>query len=360
MRLKLIDKYIIFKFLSTVGFVILLINSIITVIDYGEKSDNFMKPEISLQAIIFDYYVNFWLHLTNMLSPITVFIATVFVTAQLAARTEIVAILASGVSFSRLLVPYLGGASLLAIISFGATGWIIPHANKTRVDFDNTYIKGKYIYNQRDVHFKVAPNTFVYFQNYNNAAHIGYSFTMEKIINNQLVEKLTAPQISWDTLKQIWHIAEYKTHRFDGEQEKIETGRNMDTVLSLTFKDFETTHLLHEALTLPELDEYIELQTARGNTNLGVFYVEKYERYTNPFAMVVLTFMGVIISAKKSRQGIGMQIALGFLIAFAFFIFVRLARSLGQAGSIEPLIAAFIPITVFAIITLIMNKLISK
>ncbi len=359
--MKLIDRYILFKFLRTVLFVVLILNAIICVIDYGEKSDDFIQhPDLSTYSILVDYYFNFFLNITNLLSPVTVFIATVFMTAQLASRTEIVAILSNGTSFRRIMMPYMMGAILLAILTFGMTGWIIPKANKTRVAFEVEYLKKQYYFDQRNVHIKVAPNTFVYLQNYNNITNTGYLFTIEKIIDGNLVEKLSAPRIEWDSAKTKWHIESYKRHIFRGEIERLESGRNMDTTLHMRPKDFESKHLLHETLTLPELDDYITLQLARGNTKIGIFEVEKYERYTYPFTIIILTAMGVILSARKSRQGIGMQIAFGFLLAFMFITFVRMTRSMGQAGTLDPQIAAWLPRIVFTFITGILYKTVPR
>jgi len=358
--MKLIDRYIIQKFFSTFIFVVLLINAVICVIDYGEKSDDFMHPQLTVTSILFDYYLNFALHYTNMLTPITVFITTVFVTAQLAARTEIVAILAAGVSFRRLLFPYFLGSAILAIITFFATGWIIPKANKTKVAFEIEYLKSKYYYDQRDIHFKVAPNTFAYMQNYNNIVNTGYLFTLEEVVDNQLLSKLSAERIEWDSLKQKWHLPSYKIHSFNGDQEKTYSNRNLDTLINLHPKDFGSTHLLWETLTIPQLNEYVKTQISRGNTTIGIFLVEKYQRFTYPFAIIILTIMGVIVSARKSRQGVGMQIAFGFLLAFVFITLVRMFNSLGQTGSISPILAAWIPTILFAGITLVMYKTVPR
>jgi lipopolysaccharide export system permease protein len=358
--MKLIDKYIFYKFLQTFVFVVLIIDSIVCVIDYTEKINEFIKKKISYAEIFGDYYLNFVPYLTNMLSPITVFIATVFVTARLASRTEIIAILACGVSFRRLLVPYLAGSGILAVLTFILTGWIIPNANKTRVAFDVKYLKGTYYNDERNIHVKVAPYTYAYMQSYNNHTRIGYMFTLERTINKQLEQKLSAERIEWDSVKTVWKIPNYKIHTFQGDIETVRGGSNMDTILNLRPKDFESKHLLHETLTLPELDDYINEQLSRGNTQVGVYVVEKYERYTYPFAIMILTIMGVIVSARKSRQGTGMLIALGFFLAFIFIICVRMSRSMGQAGSIEPIVAAWLPTLIFATITAFMYRNVQK
>jgi lipopolysaccharide export system permease protein len=358
--MKLIDKYILGKFFSTFIYVVLVLNAVICVIDYGEKSEDFLKHKLPAWFIIKNYYGNLIPSLTNMLSPIIVFITTIFVTARLSARTEIIAILASGVSFMRFMAPYLVGATVLGGIAFFSTGWVIPRANRMHIAFELLYLKEQYYYEARNVHFKVAPNTFAYLQGYNNMTNVGYAFSLEKIEGNKLIEKLTSDQIRWDTLKRTWHVDRYKLHLFDGEAERIREGEGLDTAISLRPKDFESTHRLHETLTLPQLNTYIDEQMARGNTNVGIFLVEKYERFTYPFAMIILTFMGVIVTARKSRQGTGIQVAIGIALAFLFITLVRIFRSVGQAGSLDPMYSACIPTLTFALVALVLYKTVPR
>lgn len=358
--MKLIDKYILKKFLATFFYVTMILNAVICVIDYGEKSEDFIKHKLTAWEVVSLYYVNFVPSMTNMLSPIIIFIAAVFVTSRLSARTEIIAILSSGVSFLRFLAPFMVGATLLGLLGFASTGWIVPYANKGKVAFELAYIKDQFFYDGRNVHFKVAPNTFAYLQSYNNITQTGYYFTLEYMEGSNMTAKLSADQIAWDSLKQTWRIAEYRLHTFNGDKEKLRRGANLDTAINLRPKDFQSTHLLHETFTLPQLDDYIAEQQTRGNTNVGIFLVERYERFAYPFAMLILTFMGVTVAARKSRQGTGLQIAVGFLLAFVFVTLVRMCRSFGQAGTMEPLTAAWTPTILFALIAVVMYKTIPK
>lgn len=358
--MKLIDAYILKKFFSTFFFVSLIILAVICVIDYGEKADDFISKEIPFSLIVVDYYLNFILHFNNMLNPILVFIAVVFITSRLAARTEIVAILASGVSFNRLLVPYIWGAIVLAMINFMLNSWVIPRANKIRVAFESKFIRGQYYYDARDIHFKVAPETFIYMQSYNNISKVGYLFTIEKLRGNKLEAKLISDRIAYDTAKNIWHLDYYKLHKFEGDRESMEQGNALDTALNISPSDFESTHELQTALTLPELRTYINKQLSRGNTNVGIFEVEMYEKFTYPLAIIILTIMGVIVSARKSRQGTGWQIALGFLLAFVFITLARMCKSMGQAASLDPLTAALFPPLLFAGIAIVLYKTVPR
>ncbi|MDX5345982.1 MAG: LptF/LptG family permease [Hymenobacteraceae bacterium] len=358
--MKLLDKYILKKFLTTFVFVVLILVSVICVIDFTEKNDDFIKNNVSFYSIVFDYYLNFIPFLANTLSPITVFIATVFVTAKMASHTEIIAILSSGVSFRRLLLPYVAGASLIALLIFAMIGWVIPNANKTRVAFEVAYIKNPYTYDMRNIHIRTGPQTYVYMESYNNVSNVGYTVSIETIEGTVLKNKLTSDMMRWDNEKKKWHIDEYERRTFSGDDETLSRGYNLDTTLNLLPKDFASTYRLAETFTLPELNRYIEEKRARGADDIEIYLIEKYERFSYPFAVIILTIIGVIVSARKARGGVGFQIALGFLLAFIFIIFVITSRSLAQVGDVDPMVSAWIPIIVFTGIGMILYKTVPR
>lgn len=345
--MKLLDKYILKKFLTTFVFVVLILVSVICMIDFTEKNDDFIKHDVAISEILFDYYLNLIPYYANMLSPITVFIATVFVTAKLASHTEIIAILSSGVSFRRLLVPYVIGSALIAAVIFLLIGWIIPNANKESVAFQVKYTKSPFTYDGRNIHFKLSPESYVYLESYNNNAHVGYNFALENIEGTQLKSKLTSNNITWNPEKEKWHVDSYVLRTFDGEQETIRKGGALDTALNMLPKDFESAYKLEQTLTLTELNRYINEKKARGADDIEIYLIEKYERFSYPFAIIILTVIGVIVSARKARGGVGVQIALGFFLAFIFIIFVITSRTLAQVGDLAPAIAAWIPTIVF-------------
>lgn len=341
--LKILDRYIIGKLLSTFVFVVFVLLSIISVIDYTEKNEDFIKHNLSFSKIMTEYFFNFIPYMGNMLSPITIFIASVFVTARLASHTEIIAMLSGGVSFRRLLVPYFIGASLVAICIFGLIGWVVPKANKKRVAFENQYLKEQFYYNKRHIHMKIAPESYIYMESYNNVTRTGYQFTLEHIVGEELKQKIKTGRISWNESKKSWRLDFYTTREFKDGQEYITHGQAMDTVLSITPKDFESNYLLYETFTLTELDHYIELLKSRGVENVEAYYVEKYERYAYPFAIIILTVMGAIVASRKTRGGAAYQIAFGFVLAFVYILFVILSRTLAGAGGLAPLLAAWLP-----------------
>jgi lipopolysaccharide export system permease protein len=354
MKLKLLDWYILKKFLSTFIFVVLILVAIIVVIDFTEKNDDFIKRNAPAGKILFDYYLNYIPYIANLLSPITVFIASVFVTAQLASRTEITAILASGVSFRRLMLPYIIGACLVGSVIFYFTGWVIPNANKVRVDFERQYIKDQFYNSDRNIHRKIAQNTYIYMESYDNIQNVGYRFTTEVIVGTNLKEKLESQRIIWQPEKKKWKLEAWKLRKFNGLHETLTYGIEMDTTLNMLPKDFGSNYLLYETFTLPELERFIGELINRGDDGVATYQVEKYVRFTAPFAILILTLMGVIVSARKSRGGVGFQIAFGFVLAFVYILFFIMSKGLAEVGSINPILAVWLPNIIFSVVGVVM------
>lgn len=357
--MKLIDKYILKKFLGAFVFTVLIIVSVILVIDITEKTEKFVKAGVSSEQI-FGYYMDFIPWIANFITPLTVFIATVFVTAQLAGRTEIVAILSSGVSFKRMLLPYFIGSVLIAIVSFVLTGWVIPNSNKSRLAFEIEYLKSKFYYDKTNTHLQVAPNTYLYIRSYNNQSETGYNFTLEKVDGTELQEKLSANRISWDEETQKWKLTNWKTIKIKEMEELVETGKTMDTTLAIHPTEFDNDYRSYDGMTIDELNEHIAKQRLRGAADVEVYEVEKYTRFTSPFAVLILTFMGVIVSARKTRGGAGFQIALGFLLSFLFILSFILSKTIAEAGSMDPIISVWIPNIIFGGISLLMYKYVPR
>lgn len=348
--MKLLDWYILKRFLQTYVFVVFVIVLVVVMIDYTEKIEDFREHQAPFSKIVFDYYLNFIPYWANYISPLMVFIATVFLTSRLAARTEIIAILSSGVSFMRLLLPYTIGAILLSILTYFMVNYIIPKANKVRIAFELQYTKDPYSFTGRNVHIKIAPNVYAYLESYNNYNRTGYKFTLERIEGNQLKQKLSADRIEWDTTRRKWVIYDYQIRTINGITETLTPGTRADTTLNLKPSDFENDFNLFETFTLPELNAYIDLLKSRGADGLEVYLLEKYTRDTRPLAIVILTIIGVIVSARKSRRGVGWQVALGFFLAFVYLLFFMLAKGVAQSGNMSPILAVWLPNIVFTAI----------
>ncbi len=378
--MKLLDKYILKTFLVTFFFVVLILLSVITVIDLTDKMDKFAKAQLNAIEII-GYYLDYIPWIGSLLTPITIFIAAVYVCSRMAGHTEVIAMLSSGMSFRRMLVPYFIGATLIAAISFVLNGWIIPNSNKSRLAFEMEYLKSKYYFEKQNIHIQVASDTYLYMKSYNNNNETGYHFTLEKFDQNRLIEKLTASKIVWDSTKLKWKLHDWSLKKVDGifetpkrpetvpalevskvavPQEFVETGDDMDTALVIHPKEFESDYRKYDGLTLNELDHQIRTLRARGSTGIEVYEVEKYTRYTSPFTIYILVFMGVIVSARKSRGGTGPQIALGFLLSFIFILFFTLFRTFAENGSMPPQISVWVPNIVFGIISIGMYKYVPR
>ncbi|MCE7043490.1 LptF/LptG family permease [Dyadobacter sp. CY312] len=356
MRLKILDRYLIKNFLITYVFVAFVIVLIICMIDYTEKVDDFLDKKAPLKEIVIDYYFNLIPYWINYISPLMVFIATVFFTSRIAARTEIVAMLSSGISFGRMLLPYMLGASVLGLLTFLQVGWVLPLANKIRNNFEKTYVKSEFYFSGRNVHITIAPDVYAYLESYNTSSKTGNKFTMETVKGNTLVQKFSADKIVWQPKKGKWTLQNYQIRTLDSLGEKIKTGVEIDTTINLFPRDFESDYNLFETFTLPELNAYIDLLKSRGADGLEVYLIEKYIRFTQPFAILILTAIGVIVSARKSRKGVGWQIALGFMLAFIYILFFLLSKGVAEAGTINTLLAVWLPNIIFSFIGLILYK----
>jgi lipopolysaccharide export system permease protein len=365
--MKILDKYILKKILSTFFFVVLILVAIICIIDLTEKIDKFVLFKLS-KMVILGYYFDFTVWIAGFLSPITIFIAIIYVTSRLAAHTEIVAILGSGISFRRFLLPYFMAATIVAVMSFFLNGWIIPRSNHNRLVFEMQYFQNKYYFDKRNVHMQVAPNVYLFIQNFNNQANTGYQFSLERFDQDRLVEKLSADNIQWDSVKHKWKLMFWKRKKVDSifqvqktsDISLVEKGDNMDTTLVITPKDFENDSKMYGGMTNSELTEKIETLRFRGSTGVEAYEVERHIRYSSPFYIYVLVFMGAIVSARKSRGGTGFQIALGFLLAFIFILFFTITRTFAETGALSPILAAWLPNIIFGFIALLMYKFVPR
>ncbi|MEO7990340.1 MAG: LptF/LptG family permease [Chryseolinea sp.] len=379
--MKLLDKYILKSFLTTFFFVVLILLAVITMIDMTDKMDNFAKANLGAFEII-GYYLDYIPWIGALVTPITLFISTVYVCSRMAGHTEIIAILSSGVSFRRILFPFFIGALIIAIASFFLTGWLIPNATKSRLAFEVQYLKTKYYFDKKNIHIQVAPNVYLYMQSYNNSNQTGYHFSMERFENNKLMEKLTANRIEWDTATQKWKLRDWKIKKinsifesaggpesiaFENTSKRVilhgdstRKGVTMDTTLVIHPKEFESDYRKYDGMTIGELDDYIDTLRERGSTGIELYEVEKYTRFSSPFSIFILVFMGAIVSSRKSRGGTGLQIALGFALSFIFIIFFTLFRTFAENGALPPQISVWIPNITFGIITVLMYKYVPR
>ncbi|WP_143962305.1 LptF/LptG family permease [Litoribacter populi] len=357
--MKLIDKLIIKDFLKTYFFVVLMLILIVLVLDFTEKNDAFIRHNVPGNEIL-KYMLNYGLYLNNLLTPITVFISVIFITSKMAGRTEIIAILSSGVSFTRVLVPFLASAILIGVASFLLNGWVLPIATAGVYNFKAEYLEDNRTFDKQNIHIKIAPDTYAYLSRYYTSGNIGYTFTMEQIEEGQLLKKLSADRIVWDTAKRAWTVKNWRIRELQEMKEVYSVGENMDTVLSITPKDFDLPKNHHETLILPELSKQIVILEERGADNVNFYRIERYVRFMSPFAAVILTFIGVIVSSKKTRGGSGFKIAMGFGLAFVYIILFLLSRTFAESGSQFPLLTVWLPNLVFMVTGFVMYKTVPR
>lgn len=355
-RLRRLDRYIIGKFLGTYIFMIVLIISIAVVFDINEKIDKFMNNSATLKGIIFDYYLNFIPYYTNLFSPLFVFLAVIFFTSKMANNSEIIAILSNGISFRRLVKPYMVSALIIAILSFIFGGYIIPPANATRIEFENTYVDPrKKVVSDRDIQFKVGPQTIVYFGNFDLTNNTGYNFSMDHFDSLQLTARLTARSILYDSAYH-WTIRDYQIRKFDGLEEHITRGSTLDTTLQIVPNDFIIARSNEQMMTSPELRRYVKSQKERGMGNIQAFQIEYHSRIASVFSAFILTIIGASISARKVKGGMGLNIGLGLVLSMAYILFMTVSSTFAVKGGMSPFIAAWIPNIIFAAIALYLYK----
>ena len=349
--MKKLDRYILIKFLGTFFFAIALIISISVVFDMVEKIDDFLETGAPVKAIVFDYYLNFIPYFANLFTPLFVFIAVIFFTSKMAYQTEIIAILSSGVSFKRMMYPYFLGAAIIAVFSYLLGGFVIPPANKTRIAFENTYIKSKKETGLSDMHMQVEPGMFVYMGKYYSFGERGDRFNIEKFDGKELVSRLSARTARYDTINNRWNLQDYTIWSFkDGFEQVIESGANIDTTINVLPSDFKSERKFFEMMNNAELRSYIVEQRNRGVGNIEEFQIEWYKRMASPFAAFILTLIGVSLASRKVRGGMGLHIGIGIGLSFGFILFMTISTTFAINGNMNPILAVWLPNIVFALI----------
>lgn len=344
--LKIIDIYILKKFLGTYFFATMLILAVIAMFDITEKLDSFLKAPLS--ETIFDYFMSFLPYFALQLAPLFTFISVIFFTTKLADHSEIIAMLSSGISFNRLMRPYMIGAAVIAALTFVLSNYVIPPTNQKRLDYTNKYVKNKKVTTGTDIQLMASPGVVVYIGRYEAQTGTGYRFSMDKFRDKELVSRLTAQRVVYDSTRTYhWTIYNYMVREFDGMTEKITSGTHKDTVISIEPRDFLISKNDQETLTTPQLTEYIEKQKARGVSNIKAFEIEKERRYAATAAAFILTLIGLSLSAKKVKGGMGINIGVGLALSFSYILFSSLTAQFAISGMTSPLVAMEIPNIVY-------------
>jgi lipopolysaccharide export system permease protein len=348
-RLKRLDIYIIKKFLGTFFFCILLIMAIIVVFDFNEKLDKFMEHDAPTRAIIVDYYLNFIPYFGVKFSPLFIFISVIYFTSKLASDTEIIAMLASGVSFNRLLKPYMLSAAFLAILSFSLNSYFIPNANKTRLSFEDKYVKKITNDWARHIQMEIRPGVIMYIDRFSATDNTGYDFFMEKYKGKMLVSRLTANRVQEDSTYH-WKLSGYMIRNFNGMYEKITKGEVLDSVIKVKPDEFFIVKGWSEQLTTPELKAYLDRQKERGVANIKEYNVEYNRRFSFPFSAFILTLIGVSLASRKVRGGMGLHLGIGMIISFSYILLDTVSGSFAEGETFSPMLAVWMPNILYALI----------
>ncbi len=349
----ILDWYIIRQFLGTFIFSLVLILGIAVIFDFSEKIDDFIQKQAPFKAIVFDYYLNFIPYFATLFAPMFVFISVIFFTSRMAVNTEIIAILNSGMSFRRLMVPYFISAAFIAIGAFMLQNYVLPHSNIARLDFEEKYYRSSDFrrVNVSSVHRQVFPNVYIYMEQYNRISQSGRNFSMEKFNDRGMLEsKMTANMIRWDSTTNKWGAWWYYIRETDSLGEKISSGRRIDTVLNVGPDDFTRAPEFVHTMTRGELVDYIDVLRSQGSDEIKLYLNEKHRRNASPIAFFILTIIGVSLSSRKIKGGIGMQIGLGLMLTFSYILFMQFSSQFSLKGDLNPGLAMWIPNIIYTFI----------
>lgn len=355
--LKKLDIYIIKKFLGTFFFALLMVICVIIVFDISEKLEDFLKNNAPMKAIIFDYYLNLVPYLANMLSPLFIFIAVIFFTSKMASNSEIVAILSGGVKFNRLLRPFLICAFFLSGLSYYLNNFLIPSANKDRLAFEEVYYRNKLRNFDKDIHVKIDDGTFIYMSNFVVDLNLGNNFSLEKFNSNgELSYKLLSDNAKWDTTNNQWMVTNFVEREINGLEETIKSGSKKYLDINLKPEEFKRRTNYVIAMDYFELNDFIEEQIFKGSQQVVLYQIEKHQRIAYPFATFILTLIGVSISSRKVRGGIGLHIGLGLLVSFSYILFLRVSSTFAINSGMPVILAVWIPNILYSILAFYLIK----
>ena len=351
--IKTLDWYIIKKFLTTYFFAIALIISISIVFDVNENLSKFTEYHAPLKAIVFDYYLNFIPYFSNLFSPLFVFIAVIFFTSKMAGNSEVISILAAGISFKRMMRPYMISAALISLLTFYLGAYVIPKGTVIKQNFETLYKNKKRNNAAENVQLQVGKGVIAYIQHYDNNIKRGYGFSLDKFENKKLVNHMTASEIQYDTIsnsKFHWKVSSWRIRDLRGLKEKITSGATKDTLILMEPTDLVFSKGQQETFTSPQLREYINRQIDRGSTNVVQYEVEYHKRIASSFASFILTTIGVSLSSRKRKGGMGLYLGIGLALSFGYIMLQTVSATFAINAGTPAMLAAWIPNLIFAVV----------
>lgn len=350
---RTIDRYILGKFLRTYIFGLLMVLIIMVVFDYVEKVDDFTELKAPTEAIIWDYYMNFIPYSISQFSALFTFISVIFFTSKMAGRTEIVAILSGGVSFKRLMWPYMLGAVLITTMTLVLSLWVIPTTQRASIAFENKYLKkNKELLYDKHVYRQIEPGLFAYIRGYSPNIDVIPFFALEKYEDTELVAKLEAASVSFNEETRRWSANRYVTYKRDslGTLQSKEHAYHLDTLINLDARELSQIKLLVKTMTIGELNDFLVQQRAKGSDDSYIIEVERHARLAYPLSTFILTIIGVALSSRKVRGGIGVHIGVGIGLCFGYLLLGRVFEQIAISGSMTPWLGVWLPNIMFAFI----------
>ena len=351
--LKILDKYIIRKYLTTFLFTMLIFSMIAMIIDFSDKVEDFIEEPCTIREIIVDYYFNFVIYINGMLTPLYALISVIFFTSRMAYDSEVISILNAGVSFRRIMLPYFLAASTVGGVHLFSNHYLIPKGNERRLSFENTYIwkyndKGK----TEDVHLFIGDQTKIFVNHYRKRDSVANDFRLEQFQENELVYLLKARRAEWEGQTKKWKLSDYEIRTFNGLKETFDAGKKMDTLINLYPKDFVRYQNQKEMMTTPELNRFITEEKRRGLGNTKVYEIEKHKRSSESFTLLILTLIGVSVASRKVRGGMGLHLAIGVAIGATYIFLSRFSTVFATNENLNPLFGVWLPNIVFSIVSI--------
>lgn len=344
LRLRIIDRYIMRRFLGTYLFAIGLIVVIVVIFDAAEKIDDFLENHIPIGEILVDYYLNFIPYFINQFSGLFTFISVIFFTSKMAYNTEIIAILSSGVSFKRMMWPYFVSALIITVVSLALNLFFIPEANAKRLAFDAKYMKKNRSTYEDHIYRQIEPGTIAYIKGYESKSKTAQYFVLESYDGGNIVSSLEAQSVRFDTISGRWTAPKYITRHYEGEREILtKSEQPMDTTINLTADELGRTQDLVQTMNSIRLRKFIQQQKQKGSDMVPIFQVEAYSRFAYPISTFILTLIGVSLSSRKVRGGTGLHIGVGITLCFSYIVLMRFTGEFAKGGSMPPILAVWLP-----------------
>ena len=351
---KIIDSYILWKMLGTVVFAITLLMTVVVVFDMSENIQRFLSHNVPWKMVIKGYYLNFIPYFINLFIPLFTFISVIWFTSKLSSHNEIISIFDNGISFNRMLVPYITGAVIIMILSLILANFIVPNTNRKLNDFKYEYF-GRRTGTSTYLHIKNSKNSYIFVERWDKMAGEGYNFTYEEFDNSSIRQKISAQTIDYDEDNKLWRLHRYTRRVITSDDEElIFRGEEFDTTFNITPMNLYQDISVSESMTYRELRRFIKEEKVRGSSLLANYQIEQHKRIANPVGILIMTLLGVSVSCRKSTRGVGVHIFVGMGLAFSFIFLQQISTVFSVSGGLPPILGTWLPNILFAIITVIM------